>query len=60
MKKVYTCFCTDVIHDGHLNIHQDSVKMPGLRGGDHVHGRLPAPCGFLECFGGPHAELRAH
>lgn len=20
MKKVYTCFCTDVIHDGHLNI----------------------------------------
>ena len=20
MKKVYTCFCTDVIHEGHLNI----------------------------------------
>ena len=20
MKTVYTCFCTDVIHDGHLNI----------------------------------------
>ena len=20
MKKVYTCFCTDVIHDGHLNL----------------------------------------
>ena len=20
MKKVYTCFCTDVVHDGHLNI----------------------------------------
>ena len=20
MKKVYTCFCTDVIHEGHMNI----------------------------------------
>lgn len=20
MKKVYACFCTDVIHEGHLNI----------------------------------------
>ena len=19
-KKVYTCFCTDIIHEGHLNI----------------------------------------
>lgn len=26
MKKVYTCFCTDVIHEGHLNILQEAKK----------------------------------
>lgn len=26
MKKVYTCFCTDVIHEGHLNIIKEAVK----------------------------------
>lgn len=27
MKKVYTCFCTDVIHDGHLNIINEAKKL---------------------------------
>lgn len=26
MKKVYTCFCTDVIHEGHLNILKEAKK----------------------------------
>ena len=26
MKKVYTCFCTDMIHDGHLNIIHEARK----------------------------------
>ena len=26
MKKVYTCFCTDVIHEGHLNIIKEAQK----------------------------------
>ncbi|MCM1367599.1 MAG: phosphoenolpyruvate mutase [Roseburia sp.] len=26
MKKVYTCFCTDVIHEGHLNIIEQAKK----------------------------------
>lgn len=26
MKKVYTCFCTDVIHEGHLNIINEACK----------------------------------
>lgn len=26
MKTVYTCFCTDVIHDGHLNIIREAQK----------------------------------
>jgi len=26
MKKVYTCFCTDYIHDGHLNIIREAQK----------------------------------
>lgn len=26
MKKVYTCFCTDVIHEGHLNILREANK----------------------------------
>ena len=26
MKKVYTCFCTDVIHEGHLNIVNQARK----------------------------------
>ena len=26
MKKVYTCFCTDIIHDGHLNILNEAKK----------------------------------
>ena len=26
MKKVYTCFCTDVIHEGHLNILKKAVE----------------------------------
>lgn len=27
MKTVYTCFCTDVIHDGHLNIIREARKL---------------------------------
>ncbi|SMC40592.1 phosphoenolpyruvate phosphomutase [Oscillospiraceae bacterium] len=27
MKTVYTCFCTDVIHDGHLNILNEARKL---------------------------------
>ena len=27
MKTVYTCFCTDVIHDGHLNIINNAKKL---------------------------------
>ena len=27
MRTVYTCFCTDVIHDGHLNIINESLKL---------------------------------
>ena len=26
MKKAYTCFCTDVIHEGHLNIINEAKK----------------------------------
>lgn len=26
MKKIYTCFCTDVIHEGHLNIIEQAKK----------------------------------
>lgn len=26
MKKVYTCFCTDVIHEGHMNILREAAK----------------------------------
>lgn len=26
MKKVYTCFCTDVIHEGHLNILREANR----------------------------------
>ncbi len=26
MKKIYTCFCTDFIHDGHLNIIREAQK----------------------------------
>ena len=26
MKRVYTCFCTDVIHEGHRNISREAVK----------------------------------
>ena len=26
MKTVYTCFCTDFIHDGHLNIIREAQK----------------------------------
>ena len=27
MKRVYTCFCTDVIHEGHLNIIKEAQKL---------------------------------
>ena len=27
MKKVYTCFCTDTIHEGHLNIINEASKL---------------------------------
>ena len=27
MKKVYTCFCTDIIHEGHLNIISEASKL---------------------------------
>jgi len=30
MKTVYTCFCTDVIHDGHLNIIEQAKKLGSL------------------------------
>ena len=26
MKKVYTCFCTDVIHEGHINVINEAKK----------------------------------
>ena len=26
MKTVYTCFCTDVIHEGHINILNEAKK----------------------------------
>lgn len=26
MKRVYTCFCTDVIHEGHRNIIREAGK----------------------------------
>ena len=26
MKKAYTCFCTDVIHEGHLNIIKEAAR----------------------------------
>ena len=26
MKKVYTCFCTDIIHSGHINIIKEAEK----------------------------------
>ncbi|MBQ7286124.1 MAG: phosphoenolpyruvate mutase, partial [Candidatus Gastranaerophilales bacterium] len=26
MKKIYTCFCTDIIHEGHLNIIKEAKK----------------------------------
>ena len=27
MKKVYTCFCTDIIHEGHINILREAKKL---------------------------------
>lgn len=30
MKLVYTCFCTDIIHEGHLNIINEAAKMGTL------------------------------
>ncbi|MBQ7707169.1 MAG: phosphoenolpyruvate mutase [Lachnospiraceae bacterium] len=30
MKKVYTCFCTDMIHDGHMNIIREAKKLGSL------------------------------
>ena len=27
MKTVYTCFCTDIIHDGHRNILREAAKL---------------------------------
>ena len=27
MKQVYTCFCTDIIHEGHLNVIRESAKL---------------------------------
>lgn len=27
MKKVYACFCTDVIHEGHLNIIREAIRL---------------------------------
>lgn len=27
MKKVYTCFCVEVIHEGHLNIINEAAKL---------------------------------
>ena len=27
MKTVYTCFCTDVIHEGHLNLIREAQKL---------------------------------
>ena len=30
MSKVYTCFCTDIIHEGHLNIIREAKKLGDL------------------------------
>ncbi len=32
MVKVYTCFCTDIIHEGHLNIIKEARKLAGNDG----------------------------
>lgn len=48
MKKVYTCFCTDVIHEGHLNIIRKAGELGELTVGvlsDEAvirYGRFPA------------------
>ena len=36
MPKVYTCFCTDIIHEGHMNIIREACKL-----GDLIVGVLP-------------------
>lgn len=33
LKKIYTCFCTDVIHEGHMNIIRNAVKYGELIAG---------------------------
>ena len=33
MKTVYACFCTDIIHEGHLNIIREAVKYGELTAG---------------------------
>lgn len=33
MKKVYTCFCTDVIHEGHMNVIKNAVRYGELIAG---------------------------
>ncbi len=33
MKKVYTCFCTDVIHEGHMNVIRNAIKYGELIAG---------------------------
>ena len=30
MAKVYTCFCTDIIHEGHMNIIREAAKLGEL------------------------------
>ena len=31
-EKVYTCFCVEVIHEGHLNIINEAAKLGGHSG----------------------------
>ena len=38
MKRVYTCFCTDVIHEGHMTILREARKY-----GDVTVGVLAIP-----------------
>ena len=38
MKKVYTCFCVEVIHEGHLNIINEAAKLGAV---SYTHLTLP-------------------
>ena len=45
MKKVYTCFCTDMIHEGHLNILKEARKQ-----GQVIVGVLADEAAAMDCL----------